>query len=137
MKTYTIGQLAEQFNLPQSTLRYYEDLELLTDVGRDRGNKRVYDERHVNRLGMILCFKRTGMSIADINALVDFEGDLNNHSRDIVELLESHHLKLHHRIEEMQQDLDHIERKVRFYKAIGEALEHNQPLPEWDAFKQL
>ena len=34
MDTYTIKEVSEMFHLPSSTLRYYEDLGILTNVGR-------------------------------------------------------------------------------------------------------
>lgn len=38
--TYTIRQVSEQFQLPMSTLRYYEDVGLLKDVPR-KGQQRA------------------------------------------------------------------------------------------------
>lgn len=36
MDTYTIKEVSEMFHLPSSTLRYYEDLGILTNVGRSK-----------------------------------------------------------------------------------------------------
>ena len=36
------------FDLPASTLRYYEDAGILTNVGSDENNQRMYKEEHVH-----------------------------------------------------------------------------------------
>ena len=59
-KTYSIREISKMFDLPVSTLRYYEDEGILTKVGRTKGNQRVYYEMHINRLATICCFKRAG-----------------------------------------------------------------------------
>ena len=52
-KVYTIREVSEMFNIPVSTLRYYEDEGLLTNVGRSSTNQRIYYGR-VNTSGMLL-----------------------------------------------------------------------------------
>ena len=43
MDTYTIKEVSEMFHLPSSTLRYYEDLGILTNVGRSKsGSVSIY-----------------------------------------------------------------------------------------------
>ena len=64
--TYTIRQISNLYKLPASTLRYYEDLGLLTDVVHIASGARIYNQSHIDRLGGIMCFKRTGLSIAKI-----------------------------------------------------------------------
>ena len=66
MNTYTIRDLSLRFNVPSSTLRYYEDMGLLENVGRTENNQRIYTDEHIRRLEGINCFKRTGLPIAKI-----------------------------------------------------------------------
>ena len=40
MDTYTIKEVSEMFHLPSSTLRYYEDLGILTNVERSKSGQR-------------------------------------------------------------------------------------------------
>ena len=66
MKEYTIRELSEMFGLPASTIRYYEDEGILTNVGRTPSGQRIFTDGHVNRLRTICCFKNTGkMCIRD------------------------------------------------------------------------
>ena len=54
---YSITELSKIFNLPASTIRYYEN----RVVGKCRhinAYRRVYDDAHIDRLVAIECFKR-------------------------------------------------------------------------------
>ena len=47
MKEYTIRELSKMFDLPASTIRYYEDEGILTNVGRTSSGQRVFTDGHV------------------------------------------------------------------------------------------
>ena len=66
MQSYTIKEVSQMFQLPASTLRYYEDMGILTDIARTESGQRIYLQKHINRLRTICCFKRTGMSISQL-----------------------------------------------------------------------
>ena len=66
MAQYTIREISEMFQLPSSTLRYYEDMEILTNIKRNNSGQRIYEDCHVNRLRTICCFKNAGMSISQL-----------------------------------------------------------------------
>ena len=68
-QTYTIREMSERFGLPASTLRYYEEIGLLTDVIHTESKKRIYTQQHIDCMTAILCFKRTGLPIAGIHAI--------------------------------------------------------------------
>lgn len=79
-QTYTIREMSERFGLPASTLRYYEEIGLLTDVIHTESKKRIYTQQHIDCMTAILCFKRTGLPIAGIQ---EFSG-LRTISREIL-----------------------------------------------------
>ena len=47
-QTYTIREMSERFGLPASTLRYYEEIGLLTDVIHTESKKRIYTQQHIS-----------------------------------------------------------------------------------------
>ena len=49
-KQYSIREVSAKFNLPASTLRYYEEVGILTDIPRNSSGKRIYLEKHINRV---------------------------------------------------------------------------------------
>ena len=61
MKEYTIKEISELFQLPASTIRYYEEEGILTNIARTASGRRIFTEGHVNRLRTICCFKNTGI----------------------------------------------------------------------------
>jgi DNA-binding transcriptional MerR regulator len=69
MKTYTISELAREFNVTPRALRFYEDKALLSPT-RD-GMNRVYSTRDRARLKLILQGKSVGFSLTDIREMLD------------------------------------------------------------------
>lgn len=62
---YTIGQVSKMFNLPISTLRYYDKEGLLPNLKR-RGSIRQFDDDDLETLNVIECLKISGLEIKDI-----------------------------------------------------------------------
>ena len=62
---YTIGQISEMFQLPISTLRYYDKEGLFPDLERSSGIRR-FSEKEIEALRVIECLKKSGLEIKDI-----------------------------------------------------------------------
>lgn len=132
--TYTIRQISQRFGLPASTLRYYESIGLLTGVIHTESGARIYTDRHIDRLNGILCFKRTGLSIAKIRQYYCYETDLNAHAGDICRMMTDHEQDILRQISELESDLSHIREKIAYYTAVEKAVKTHQPVPSWDEF---
>jgi len=68
-RTYTIGEMAKEFEVTSRTLRLYEEEGLLKP--QRVGTRRIYSERNRVRLRLILRGKRLGWSLAEIKELFD------------------------------------------------------------------
>ena len=112
-QTYTIREMSERFGLPASTLRYYEEIGLLTDVIHTESKKRIYTQQHINCMTAILCFKRTGLPIAGIQEFFRLENDIPGNIDQMVAILKEHEQNTREKIERMESDLEHIQQKVR------------------------
>jgi DNA-binding transcriptional MerR regulator len=66
-----IGEVAERVGLSLRTVRYYEEMGLLTPAGRTEGGFRLYTEEQVERLGLIKRMKPLGFSIEEMTELLD------------------------------------------------------------------
>lgn len=133
MPTYSISDVSKRYHLPQTTLRYYEDLGLLYDVPR-RGNHRVYNDAHLARLSAICCFKNTGMTLSELQTLFSYD----EHSADmdkIIDLLDRHCREVDEKLRILEQNHRQIKRKRQFYEDIRTARETHQPLPKWADYK--
>ena len=68
-RTYSIGELAEEFGITSRTLRVYEEEGLLAP--QREGTRRIYNERNRVRLRLILRGKRLGWSLSEIRESFD------------------------------------------------------------------
>jgi DNA-binding transcriptional MerR regulator len=72
MPTYTITELAREFDITPRAIRFYEDQGLLAPRREGAGGRtRVYSARERTRLKLTLRGKRLGLSLSEIKSLVD------------------------------------------------------------------
>ncbi|GAA3187247.1 MerR family transcriptional regulator [Lentilactobacillus kefiri] len=133
VKTYSITQVSKMYNLPTTTLRYYEDLGLLYDIPRLKG-RRAYTQQHLNRLGAICCFKDTGMTLKELQELFEAQ-DNDNDLTKTCEILDNHYERVLEQLAQLKKNERHIKRKVRFYHDIKSAKENHTEMPDWDDYR--
>jgi DNA-binding transcriptional MerR regulator len=68
-ETWTIREIADEFEVTHRTVRHYEDLGLITP--ERRGTVRVYHRRDRTRLALILRGKRLGFPLEEIRTIID------------------------------------------------------------------
>ncbi len=68
-QTFTITELAREFDLTPRAIRYYEDQGLICP--ERAGQSRVYSKRDRTRLKLTLRGRRLGLSLAEIRELID------------------------------------------------------------------
>lgn len=69
MTSYQIGNIAKMLGVSPRTIRYYEELELIT-ADRSEGGFRLFSEAQVEKLKVILTLKELGLSLEEINKFV-------------------------------------------------------------------
>jgi DNA-binding transcriptional MerR regulator len=70
--TYTITELAKEFDITPRAIRFYEDQGLISPTREGpTGRSRVYTARERTHLKLTLRGKRLGLSLSDIRSLVD------------------------------------------------------------------
>ena len=98
--SFTITELAAEFDVTPRAIRFYEDTGLLEP--RRVGRNRVYSQRDRTRLKLTLRGKRLGLSLQEILQLVrmyDSEADTAPQLQAFMAVLQSHRAQL-----EQQQD---------------------------------
>lgn len=68
-RTYTITELAKEFDVTNRAIRFYEDQGLISPLRE--GQKRIYRPKDRVRLKLILRGKRLGFTLAESRALID------------------------------------------------------------------
>ncbi|MGW6281837.1 MerR family transcriptional regulator [Kribbella sp. NPDC055071] len=102
-ETWTIAELAAEYDVTLRTIRFYEDRGLLTP--ERRGTVRIYHPRDKVRLNLILRGKRLGFSLDDIATIVDMYDAEPGEEGQLVYLLD----QITHRradLEQRRQDID-------------------------------
>ncbi len=111
---YTIGQISNMFNIPISTLRYYDKEGLFPDMQR-RSGIRVFSDREVEKLRMIECLKKTGMEIRDIREFMLWCQQGANTYEKRRDMLLRQKEAVEAEMERMSQVLDMIRYKCWYY----------------------
>jgi DNA-binding transcriptional MerR regulator len=70
MSNYRIGEAAQLVGVATSTLRYYEEIELIARPDRGGNGYRTYDDADLSRMRFITNAKRLGLPLDDIRDLV-------------------------------------------------------------------
>jgi DNA-binding transcriptional MerR regulator len=131
---YSIGEVANMFGVPTSTLRYYDREGMLPNVGRGNGGIRVFTEVEVETLKVIECLKSSGMPIKDIKRFLDWcqEGDASLHKRR--ELFYERKEAVEKQFAEIQKIMAMIRFKCWYYdkalEAGTERVPKNMPIDE-------
>lgn len=118
---YTVGEMAKLLGVPASTLRYYDKEGLLPFVERSSGGIRMFREEDLERLQVIGCMKKAGMSIRDIRRYMELAMEGNDTIEARREMFLHQRQTLLGQIAELQHTLETVEYKCWFYEKAGEA----------------
>src|ERR1700754_3550658 len=123
-KSFTITELAAEFDVTPRAIRFYEDMGLL-EPGR-AGRNRVYSQRERTRLKLTLRGKRLGLSLQEIKQLVhmyDSPSDTAPQLQAFLEVLRNHRRQLEVQLEDIRVTLEeitqHEERCRRLLEAVA------------------
>jgi DNA-binding transcriptional MerR regulator len=121
--TFTIGQLAREFDLTTRAIRFYEDCGLLEPLRQ--GRNRVYTLRDRTRLKLTLRGKRLGLTLAEVKDLVDmYESprDTQAQLKKFMAVLAQHRAQLEQQMADLNTTLDEVrahEKEAR--RLLGES----------------
>ncbi|QVK17524.1 effector binding domain-containing protein [Mycoplasmatota bacterium] len=65
-----ISTICETYNITSRTLRYYEEIGLITSIRKGDGNYRCYDEEMISRIEQILLMRRLSLSVKEIQSIL-------------------------------------------------------------------
>ena len=108
--TYTINELAKLSNVTTRTLRYYDQLGLLTPAQIGNNGYRYYNRENLLRLQQILFFRELEVPLKDIRILID------RPDFDLVEALQQHRSALEKRAERMKTLIETIDQTIATFK---------------------
>lgn len=86
-QTYTISELAHEFEVTTRTIRFYEEKGLIRPLRE--GQKRLYTPADRVRIKLILRGKRIGMTLQECVELIDMYEPQHNNTRQLHSLISS------------------------------------------------
>ena len=129
-QTYTISQLASEFDITTRTIRFYEEKGLLQP--QRKGQQRLYGGADRVRLTLILRGKRIGLSLQesqDIIEMYDPEHGNVDQLQGLLRRVAQKKSQLQEQLQDLEQmlaEMEQIQKRCQF--ALTQALEE-EPLP--------
>ncbi len=117
-KIYTMKEVCEVTGLTYDTLKFYCNEGLIPNVKRDKNNYRVFDDNDISWIKNLFCLKNCGMSIAEMKEYLDLclKGESSIPERK--KILDIKTNELEHKKQEIQDSIDYIQWKQRFYDDV-------------------
>jgi DNA-binding transcriptional MerR regulator len=110
--TYTISDLAREFDLTTRAMRFYEDMGLLQPARSGPGGRnRVYTSRDRTRLKLTLRAKRLGLSLTEARELIDMYDsprDTGPQLKKFLTILAAHRKQLEEQMADLQANLEEV-----------------------------
>ncbi|SMC45537.1 MerR family transcriptional regulator [Sporomusa malonica] len=109
-----ISEVSEKFGIPQNTLRYYERIELIPRVNRNKSGIRDYNEVDCNWVEYIKAMRDAGVPIEVLIEYVSLyqKGDDTIEAR--IQLITDQRQLLQKRVEDMQKTLERLDNKLQW-----------------------
>ena len=112
---YTIGQVSEMFDIPVSTLRYYDKQGLFPHIERTSGIRR-FGESELEALKLIECLKRSGLEIREIRQFMEWVAEGPSTYPQRKELIERTRERVEQEQASLQRALDMLTFKSWYYE---------------------
>jgi DNA-binding transcriptional MerR regulator len=128
-QTFTISQLAKEFDLTTRAIRFYEDMGLLTP--ERSGMQRIYTARDRARLTLTLRAKRLGLSLTEAKEILDMYDsprDTAAQLQKFLGVLGAHRAQLEAQLVELQANLAEVrEQEKKGRAALARAQKAARP----------
>jgi len=107
-----IGQMAKAGNCKVQTIRYYEEIGLLTTPKRTEGNQRIYTQEQLKALLFIRHSRELGFSLPQIKKMLQLNGEPDHSCHDIDQIAKEHLLEVESRIARLQSMQNELIRMI-------------------------
>ena len=112
---YTIGQVSEMFNIPVSTLRYYDREGLFPGMERKSGIRK-FSDTEIEALRVIECLKASGLEIREIKQFMEWSTKGSSTYQQRKQLFEARLKKVEEEMDKLQKTKDMLKYKCWYYE---------------------
>ncbi len=121
-QTYSISDLAKEFDLTTRAMRFYEDMGLLQpERSGPGGRNRIYSGRDRARLKLTLRAKRLGLSLTDAKDIIDMYDSPRDTAAQLekfLQVLAQHQQQLEAQMTDLQANMDELKVHQREAKSL-------------------
>lgn len=122
---YTIGQVSKIYQLPISTLRYYDKQGFFPNLKRESGIRKFSDE-DLENIHVIECLKKSGLEIKHIKQFFEWVSEGSSSYAKRKELFENQKIVVEEEIKHLKKTLAMLNFKCWYYEqAIKDGNEDN------------
>ena len=107
-----IGKAARESGVKVPTIRYYEQIGLLTAPLRSQSNRRLFDDRDLRRLAIIRHARELGFEIDSIRTLIVLQDDPDQSCAAAVVIARARLADVEHRIASLTAQKAELERMI-------------------------
>lgn len=126
--TYSISDLAREFDLTTRAMRFYEDMGLLQPARSGPGGRnRVYSTRDRTRLKLTLRAKRLGLSLTEAKDIIDmYDSPLDTAAQleKFLAVLADHQRQLQAQMADLQANMDELKAHQKEARALLARTKH-------------
>mgnify|MGYP003494763969 FL=1 len=128
--TYTISDLAKEFDLTTRAIRFYEDMGLLQpERNGPAGRSRVYSARDRTRLRLTLRAKRLGLSLSEAKEIIDLYDsprDTGVQLQKFLDVLVVHRRQLEDQLADLQANLEEVQEHEKEARVLLRDIENKK-----------
>ena len=130
LTSYTISDLAKEFDLTTRAIRFYEDMGLLQpERNGPAGRSRVYSARDRTRLRLTLRAKRLGLSLSEAKEIIDLYDsprDTGVQLQKFLDVLVVHRRQLEDQLADLQANLEEVQEHEKEARVLLRAMENQK-----------
>src|SRR5215813_12673979 len=120
---FQIGDLSQHADVPEKTIRYYEEIGLLPPARRSGNGYRMYDEADVERLRFIRRVRALDIGLDEIAEILAFRERSEPPCKYVMDVMQEQIGKVERHIRDLQQIRDELEALYEAGKGLPEDVE--------------
>ncbi|MFC4779104.1 MerR family transcriptional regulator [Paenibacillus sp. GCM10023252] len=116
--SFSIKDASDKLGIPAHTIRYYDKEGLLPFIQRDIHGNRIFEDKDLEWITLMTCFRVTGMPISQLKLIVDLalQGEATIHERKAI--LEEHKKVLKKQQNDLDRAFEAVDYKLSKYESI-------------------
>lgn len=107
-----IGELANRTGISPQAIRYYENIGVLPEAARMPNGYRSYDDSAVKRLGFIRDAQTSGLTLTEIQMVLDMKDAGEATCGHVVSMLDQHLVELDRQLHELERTRHRLEQLI-------------------------